>query len=394
MTASNDIIRINISPDREIILLGTAHISQESVDLVRSTIAAEKPDSVCVELDENRLKALEEGDRWKNLDIKDVIKKRQMSSLIVNLLLSSYQKKMGESTGVEPGSELKACVEEARACGANVILADRDVKITLRRSWASTPFFRKIKLTASLMGAIFETEKVSEEELSKMKEQDTLSVMMEDFGREFPEIKQILISERDQFLAGRIIKAEGKKVLAVVGAGHLNGIKTIIENKVVLPSEDDLCKIPPSSNLVKIIGWGIPAAIILSLIYIGIKFGPAAFADNAIFWVLATGVPAFIGATIALAHPLAIIAALFLAPLTTLHPILGVGMFTGFIQAYFCPPRVFEMESVSEDIWKPSRWWKNRFTKIILAFFIPGLLTSVGSFVGIGKIVKTIAGAD
>ena len=392
MTASNDIIRINISPEREIVLLGTAHISQESVDLVRSAIAAEKPDSVCVELDENRLKALEDSDRWKNLDVKSVLKKRQMPSLILNLLLASYQKRMGESTGVKPGSELKAAVEETRACNANLILADRDVKITLNRSWASTPFFRKFKLLAALLGSIFETEKISEEELGKMREQDTLSVMMDDFGKAFPEIKQILISERDQFLAGRILKAEGKKVLAVVGAGHLQGIKGIIESKQEIPAEEELCKIPPPSHLGTIISWGIPSAIILSLVYIGVKLGPSAFADNAIFWVKATGIPAAFGTICALAHPLAILTALFLAPITTLHPLIGVGMFTAFVQAYFCPPRVYEMETAVDDIWKPSRWWKNRFTRVFLAFVLPGLFTSAGSLIGYGKIAKTISG--
>jgi len=387
---SKDIIRIQVSPEREIVLLGTAHISQESIDLARKTIAEEKPNCVCVELDEGRLKALEDGDRWKNLDIKDILKKRQMSSLIVNLALASYQKRMGESTGVEPGSELKAAVEEARACNATLVLADRDVKTTLRRAWGSTPFFRKFKLLASLLGSVFETEKVSEEELSKMREQDTLSVMMDDFGKAFPEIKQILISERDQFLAGRILKAEGSKVLAVVGAGHLQGIKSIIEGKEEIPPEEDICKIPPPSHWATIIGWGIPAAIILSIVYIGIKLGPSAAADNVLFWVLATGIPAAVGATLALAHPLAIAAALFLAPITTLHPLIGVGMFTGFIQAYFCPPRVFEMETAAEDLWKPSRWWKNRFTRVFLAFIFPGLLTSIGSLIGIWNIISYI----
>jgi pheromone shutdown-related protein TraB len=392
MSASNDIIRINVSQEREIILVGTAHISQESVDLVRSTIASEKPDSVCVELDENRLKALEEGDRWKNLDIRNVLKKRQMASLIVNLLLSSYQKKMGESTGVEPGSELKASAEEARACNANLVLADRDVKITLRRAWASTPFFRKIKLLATLLGAIFETEKISEEELGKMREQDTLSLMIEDFGKEFPEIKQILITERDQFLAGRISKAEGKRVLAVVGAGHLQGIKNIIESGIETPPEEELQKIPPPSKWPRIIGWLIPAAIISSLIYIGVEQGAAKVADYLTLWILCTGVLASIGTICALAHPFAIIAALFLAPLTGLTPLIGVGIFTAFIQAYFCPPRVSEMETVAEDIWKLSRWWKNRFTRVILAFIMPGLFAAPGKFIFFAKIGKTISG--
>jgi pheromone shutdown-related protein TraB len=390
MTQSKDIIRINMSAEREIVLLGTAHISQESVDLVRKTIADEKPDCVCVELDENRLKALEDGERWKKLNVREVLKKKQMASLIVNLLLASYQKKMGESTGVEPGSELKAAVEETKACNANLVLADRDVKLTLRRTWASTPFFRKFKLMATLLGSFFETEKPSEEELSKMREQDTLSLMIDEFGKEFPELKRVLISERDQFLAGRISKAEGKKILAVVGAGHLPGIKTIIEGNQQTPPEEDLCKIPPPGKLLTIIGWGIPTAIILSMVYIFFSVGSDAALENALYWAKMTGIPAAFGTACALAHPFAIIAALCLAPFTTLHPFIGVGIFTATIQAYMCPPRVFEMETAAEDIWKPSRWWKSRFTRVILAFILPGLPTAIGKFMGIVKIGKTI----
>jgi pheromone shutdown-related protein TraB len=391
MDTSNDIIRINVSPKREIILLGTAHISQESVNLVRKTIAEEKPCAVCVELDEDRLKALEAGDRWKNLDIREVLKKRQMASLIVNLLLASHQKRMGESTGVEPGAELKAAVEEAKNCNANLVLADRNVKLTLRRAWRSTPFFRKFKLFTALLGSFFETEKVSEEDLAELKQQDTLSSMMDEFGREFPEIKQILITERDQFLAGRILKAEGSKVLAVVGAGHLLGIKNIIEGNEQTPPEENLCKIPPPGKLGTIIGWGIPAAIILAVIYIGITQDYSKAKDLSIFWAMVTGIPAAAGTICALAHPLVIVAALFLAPLTTLHPLIGVGMFTGLIQAYLRPPRVFEMEAAAEDIWKPSRWWKNRFTRVILAFIMPGLPTTIGSIVGMTKIFSTLS---
>ncbi|MDR0516304.1 MAG: TraB/GumN family protein [Fibromonadaceae bacterium] len=391
MAESKDIIRINMPIEREIVLLGTAHISQESVNLVRKTIAEEKPDCVCVELDENRLKALEDGERWKNLNLREVLKKKQMASLIVNLLLASYQKKLGESTGVEPGSELKAAVEETRACNANLVLADRDIKLTLRRTWASTPFFRKFKLIATLFASIFESEKPSEEELSKMREQDSLSLMIEEFGKEFPELKRILISERDQFLAGRILRAEGKKVLAVVGAGHLQGIKNIIESEQQTEAEEELCKVPPSGKLLTILGWGIPTAIVLSLVYIFFNVGSEAAAENAFYWAKMTGIPAAFGTACALAHPFAIIAALFLAPFTTLHPFIGVGMFTATIQVYMRPPRVFEMESITEDIWKPSRWWKNRFTKVMLAFILPGLPTAIGKFMGIVKIGRTLA---
>ena len=177
MNEKSDICRIK-KDDREFILIGTAHISQASKDLVRATIEAESPDTVCVELDEGRLNSIKDPDRWKKTDLKQVIKKKQLATLIANLVLGSYQKRMGAQTGVKPGSELKEAVDVAGEKNAELVLADRDIKITLKRTWACTPWYRKLSLLGGLIASIFDRTEVSEEDLAKIKQQDALSAMM------------------------------------------------------------------------------------------------------------------------------------------------------------------------------------------------------------------------
>jgi pheromone shutdown-related protein TraB len=381
----------------EVLLLGTAHISQESVEAVQAAIEQEQPSCVCVELDSARLKSLESPSRWESLDLKKIIREGQLASLIANLVLSSYQKRMGLETGVAPGSELKAAVETARGRDIEVALIDRDAKATLRRAWALTPFFRKFKLLAMLLATLFEKpeqDKLTEDALRDLRESDTLSSMMDELGAEFPEVKSVLITERDQYLASRLrdvlAQRTGQKILAVVGAGHIPGIESILKENLPTPPQDELSRIPPTPVGWKVLGWALPIAIVASIVYIGVVHGSSQGLDMAFDWVLLTGVPAAFGTLCALAHPLVVMAAFFLAPLTTLHPLLGVGMFTALFQCYLCPPRVFEMERVAEDLWQPSRWWKNRFTRVLLAFLLPGLPTTIGSLLGITKIAEKL----
>ena len=269
----SDVYRIHTKDNREIVLVGTAHISQVSKDLVHETIEAESPDTVCVELDDGRLKSIQDPDRWKNTDLRDVIKKKQLATLIANLVLGSYQKRMGAQTGVKPGSELKEAVDVANSKNIPLVLADRDIKITLRRTWACTPWYRKFSLLGGLFASIFDKTEISEEELQKIKEKDALNSMMQEFGKTFPEVKQVLIDERDQFLASKIKNAPGNKIVAVIGAGHLRGIASIIEEDKELPSEESISVIPKGASLWKIIGWTITFLIIASIALIGYVAG-------------------------------------------------------------------------------------------------------------------------
>ncbi|MGM9984899.1 MAG: TraB/GumN family protein [Fibrobacter intestinalis] len=383
MTENADICRIKIADDKEFVLVGTAHISQESKDLVTQAIQEESPDTVCVELDEGRLKSLEDPDRWKKTDLKKIIREHQLGTLIANLVLGSYQKRMGLSTGVRPGAELYGAVLSARSAGIPIVLADRDIKVTLRRTWSCTPWYRKFSLIASLFASLFDKTEISEEELKRIRERDSLSAMMEEFGKTFPEVKSVLIDERDQYLASRIRHASGKKVLAVVGAGHIQGIRKILEENKPLPEESTLCQIMPSSPVFKILGWTITVAIIASIVGVGIHSGLEKAGEVTLNWFLYTGGGAMLGSIIAGAHPLAVLTALIVAPFTGLTPLIGVGFFVALVQAYLRPPRVAEFETVSEDIWKISRWWKNRVTRVILCFLLPGFPAIIGKIIAL-----------
>ena len=390
MSENADIYRISTPDNREIILVGTAHISQVSKELVRETIEAEKPDTVCVELDSGRIQSLKDPDRWKKTDLKEVIKKKQLATLIANLVLGSYQKRMGKQTGVKPGAELKEAVDVSENAGIPIVLADRDIKITLKRAWACTRWYRKLSLLGGLFASIFDKTEISEEELEKIKEQDTLSAMMQEFGKTFPEVKQVLIDERDQFLASKIKSAPGKKVVAVVGAGHMKGIARTIEQDLELPSEESITVIPKGSPIWKIIGWAIPVAIIASIVYIGYQAGIEKAGELSLKWAMLTGGGAMLGTVIAGGHPLTILVALVMAPFTGLTPLIGVGFFTALTQVYMRPPRVEEMETLSEDIWQVKRWWKNRVTRVILCFLCPGIPAIVGKILAIFQIYQAI----
>ena len=388
MSENADIYRINTADGREIILIGTAHISKVSKELVRETIESEKPDTICVELDEGRAKSIQDPDRWKKTDLKEVIKKKQLATLIANLVLGSYQKRMGEQTGVKPGSELKEAVDIAGEKEIPVVLADRDIKITLRRTWACTPWYRKFSLLGGLFGSIFDKTEISEEDLAKIKEQDALNSMMQEFGKSFPEVKQVLIDERDQFLASKIKNAAGQKVVAVVGAGHVKGIASIIRENKELPSEESISVIPKGAPIWKIIGWAIPRAIIASIIYVGYQVGVEKAGQLSLQWAMLTGGGAMLGTIIAGGHPVTILVALVAAPFTGLTPLIGVGFFTALTQVYMRPPRVSEMETLADDIWQVKRWWKNRVTRVILCFLCPGIPAIIGKILAIFQIYQ------
>jgi pheromone shutdown-related protein TraB len=384
----SDVYRIHTKDGREIVLVGTAHISQASKDLVHEVIESEAPDTVCVELDDGRLKSIQDPDRWKNTDLRDVIKKKQLATLIANLVLGSYQKRMGAQTGVKPGSELKEAVDVANSKNIPLVLADRDIKITLRRTWACTPWYRKFSLLGGLFASIFDKTEISEEELQKIKEKDALNSMMQEFGKTFPEVKQVLIDERDQFLASKIKNADGNKIVAVIGAGHLRGIASIIEEDKELPSEESISVIPKGASLWKIIGWTITFLIIASIALIGYVAGIEKAGQLSLQWAMLTGGGAMLGAIIAGGHPLTILVALVMAPFTGLTPLIGVGFFTALTQVYMRPPRVQEMETLTDDIWQVRRWWKNRVTRVILCFLCPGIPAIIGKILAIFKIYQ------
>ena len=375
--------------DKTIILVGTVHVSQESADLVRAVIEEERPDAVCVELDSRRYEALSQQQKWESFDLKEVIRKKQLSTMLANVLLASYQKRLGDQLGVLPGTEMLEAINVAKKHDVPIFLCDRDVRVTMRRAWRSTPFFKKSLLVSSLLLSVFDTKPVSEESLQDLKNQDVLSDMMRELGREVPTLKTVLIDERDRYLAEKTLQAEGRTIVAVVGAGHVEGIQAILQNER-RGNVDGLDVIPPVSPVWKWIGWAIPAIIVGSIALIGYQKGAAAAGDNAVFWIVANGVPSGLGALLAWAHPFTIVVAVAGAPFTSLTPVIGVGYVTAFVQAYMQPPIVREFQTVAEDVAIPRRWWQSRLLRVFLAFLFPTIGSVIGTWVGGTRIVSNL----
>jgi pheromone shutdown-related protein TraB len=372
---------------REFILVGTAHISRESVDLVRKVIEAEKPDCVCIELDAQRFEALSQEKRFAALDLREVIRKQQLAALLMNLLLASYQKRLGGKLGVTPGSEL---LEAARVAEENEIpisLCDRDIRITLRRAWGALSLWKKSMLISSFAASAFEDPELDEEELNRIKQKDVLSELMNELGETMPALKEALIDERDRFLAQKIRESKGKKLVAVVGAGHIRGMKEAILSGV----DEDLELISQISEVSPIwrwVGWAIPTLIVGALGYIGLTQGAQAASDNAIFWFLINAVPCAIGGLIAFAHPVTIAAGFLSAPFTSLTPVIGAGYVTAFVQTWVRPPLVHEFHSVGDDIATLGGWWQSRLLRVFLTFILTTLGSLVGTWVG-GSVIVT-----
>jgi pheromone shutdown-related protein TraB len=369
---------------KKIILIGTAHVSKHSAEEVKQVIDAEKPDAICVELDEQRYQSIKDDNRWKNMDIFKVIKEKKATLLLMNLAISSFQKRMAKQFGISPGQEMIQGIESAEEHGAELVLADRNIQITFSRIWGNLDLKGKAILLTQVVGSIFSRETISEEELEKMKQQDTINSVLNEFTEHFPKLKKPLIDERDQYLAQKIKKAPGDKVVAVLGAAHVPGIKEEIKKEQDLTQ---LTKIPPKSKWPKIIGWSIPI-IILAIIAYTFFANPAAGMHQVISWLLWNGSLAALGAAAAWAHPLAIVTAFFAAPFTSLNPLLAAGWFAGFVQAYFKKPYVSDFESLADDVQSVKGFWQNKVTRILLVVILANLGSSLGTLIGGGDVIR------
>jgi pheromone shutdown-related protein TraB len=366
-------------------------VSRESAELVRRVIEEERPDHVCVELDEQRFKALSQKNRWDSLNLKQVIRNKQLPTLLINLLLSSFQKRIGRKLGVLPGTELLEATRAADDLGIPYSLCDRNIRVTMLRAWRSMSLWKKNQLLAAIIAGAAGSEELSEEELARMRQHDVLSEMMNELAEAMPNLKRILIDERDTYLAEKILQAEGRRVVAVVGAGHIEGIKKALhdgERTELAPIE----VIPDAVPVGRIIGWSIPVLVLGSLALIAWTKGSAVAGENLLFWILANGIPAGIGAVLALAHPLTVLAAVVAAPITSLTPVIGAGYVTAFVQAYVQPPLVRDFHTVSDEIASLRCWWSNRLLRLFLAFLLPTLGSLIGTGVGGSRILSSLFG--
>lgn len=370
---------------RSVYLVGTAHVSSASAELVDRVIREQRPDTVCVELCDSRYEALSNPERWKETDLFSVIRDGRAYVLMAQLVLSAFQRKLAEEFRIRPGEEMHRALAAAHETGAEVALVDREIRVTLKRAWASAGFGATLKMIWSLVMSLFNSETVSAEEIEKLKGSDELTVMLDEFSGSLPGVKTALIDERDQYLAAKIQAAPGQRLVAVVGAGHVPGIKRLFGTAIDLEALDTL---PPPKPVFRIIGWGVPL-LIFALVAAGFVFSGRETGEQMIIaWVLANGLAAAAGTILALAHPLTVVTAFVAAPLTSLNPTIAAGWVCGLVEAWLRKPRVRDLEHVAEDVSSMRGIWRNRVTRVLLVVVLANLGSSLGTLVGTGWILS------
>ena len=364
---------------KKILLIGTAHISQSSVDEVNTVINQVKPDTVCIELCSSRYQAMLAKDQWKNMDIFKVIREGKSFLLFANLIMTAFQKRLGSRLGVKPGSEMFEAANVAEKLNSELVLADRDVKITLQRTWRGMRFWGKMKVLGQLLASLFIREEISKEEIEKLKESDALSEAMKMLAEQSPEMKRILIDERDQYMAEKIRQSMGKLVVAVVGAGHVKGLTAELENKHNLA---ELESVPPTGKAVAWLKWGIPALIIALIVYGFFTVDTDVSIEMIQRWVLINGTLSALGTAAAFGHPITIAVAFIAAPFTSLNPTIAAGWVAGLVEALLRKPQVRDFENLADDITHLKGFWQNNITRILLVVIFANLGSAIGTFAG------------
>lgn len=372
---------------KDIYLIGTAHISQRSVEEVQRVIRQVKPSTVCVELDEMRYETMLDGNRFRNLDIFQVIKQKKVLFLLSSLVLSSFQRKMGERLGVRPGAELLTAIETAKEIGAEVVLADRNVQATLKRSWANLGFLDKVRLIGVLFGGFFASHEISEEQVEQLKERDTINEAMTEFARHMPRLQVPLIDERDRYLMSRIQEAPGPTIVGVVGAAHVSGMTQYLGASI---DRVELSTIPKPTFLSQAVKWIIPA-IILFAFYFGWREHRGEGLQQMLYaWVIPNAVGAALLSALAGARPLTVVVAGVASPITSLNPTIGAGIVAGLVEAWLRKPNVADCEGINDAMLSLGSMYRNRFTRVLLVAVGATLGSALGAWVGAAWVVQLL----
>lgn len=384
--------RLNLN-GKEIILIGTAHISKESMEQVSAIIREEKPDCVGIELDNQRYESMKNPDAWKELDIVKVLKEGKGFVLMANLVLSSFQKRMGADVGVKPGDEMKAAIAVAEELNIKTEMVDRPIQTTLRRAWGKNNLWGKCKLLATLFSTAFTNEEISSEQIEQLKNSNEMDSMMAELAEYLPTVKTVLIDERDQYLATSIWNCDCNKIVAVLGAGHLPGVERHLQALAAKEEEPDLTEIsslPKPTFASKIGGWIFPVAIV-ALIVAGMFVGGVNTSLQMFLqWILWNGSLSALGSLLALGHPLTILVGFLGAPIATLNPLLGVGLFTGITQAWVKKPKVEDLEHLTDDVSSLKTIYKNRILRILVVFFLSSMGGVIGNFIAVPGLISSL----
>lgn len=366
-------------------LLGTAHVSQASVAAVRDAIASGRFDAVAVELDEARVQAMTDPDAIARMDLIQVLRTGRTALFASHLALASYQRRLAEQLGIEPGAELKQAVLDGRARGLHVHLIDRDVGRTFRRAWSRLGFWSRAKLGAGLLGALFASEDVDAEDIEKLKQGDLLESTFGEFASGSPVLYDTVIAERDRYMAARLreTSAGAREVLAVVGAGHLAGLSRHLREESIEPGaiRAELDEVPQKSRvpwvtlvfaafLLGSLGWGVHRG--------GTELG----AEVLLEWIVATTVGGALGCLLAGGHPLSILVGALSSPVTPLSPALASGTLSALVETWIRKPTQADFLALRDDVQHWRGWWRNRVARVLLNFFLTSMGTALGVWIG------------
>ena len=373
--------------NEKIILVGTSHISEESVNLVKNTIIEENPDCVGVELCEQRFNALKNKKKWENMSIPTVVKDGKTYLLLINIILSNYQKKLGTEFGVAPGTEMLKAVELAENLGKEIVLVDRNIQTTFKRSWDYMSLKEKFKFIFYIFYGFF--EEIDDEMIESLKDKDVLNEVLNELSEKIPNIKKALIDERDEYIALKILEKyrEGKKIVVVIGAGHLDGVKNIIEENLIKETftpnrKTELEKTTKKRSKAKIIAYTIPILFVSLVIYGFYSRGVSFTLNILIAWTLINGTLSALGVVLAFGHPFSVLTALAAAPITSLNPALAAGWFAGLMEAKMRTPKVKDFEDLSK-LERVRDYWKNNITRILLVVAFANVGSMIGTFIAL-----------
>jgi len=377
-------------------IIGTAHVSRTSAEAVTAMAGSGDYDAIAVELCQARYDSLTAERKWTDLDLYRIVRDGKAGLVMANLALSAYQRRIAEQFGIEPGAEMRAAAVAAKERNLPLQLVDRDLATTLKRSYASVPWYKRLYMMAGLALGMVSSEEIDEESIEKLKEGDILESTFTEFAEQSPELYEALIEERDRYMAARLREAnadaEGRKVLVVVGAGHMEGLSGHLESSPANPAEERslLEVMPRRATWPKAIPWVIMALILFGF-YLGFSRSPSLGWELVFIWVAINGGLAALGALLARGHPLTILSAVIAAPLTSLNPTIAAGMVTGLVESWIRKPRVSDLENLRFDITTVQGWFRNPATRILLVFFFSNLGSAIGTWVAGFKIFGALS---
>lgn len=380
-------------------LLGTAHVSRSSAEVVSALTRSGHFDAVAIELDVGRHAALTDADRWAKMDLFRVFREGKAGMVAANLALGAFQQRLADQLGIEPGAEMKAAIEGAMDAGLPLQLVDRDIGVTLRRVYANVPWWQRLTLLAGLAASVLSREEITEEEIERLKEGDMLEATFTEFAERSERLYLPLIAERDRYMAARLeqeasVPGAPRSVLVVLGAGHLQGVGEVLRTPPAEPPAERiaaLSTVPKGRRWGKILPWLIVAIVMVGFV-LGFLRSPSLGLSLLADWVVINGGLAALGAMIALAHPVTVVVTALAAPLTSLNPLIGAGFVAAGVELWLRKPNIGDFATLRSDVTTIRGWWRNRVARTFLVFMLATLGSAIGTYLAGFRIFGRLLG--